>query len=345
MATSRTRTRWGALTLAVAGVLFILYPAVRPWQDESTVQGAIKAMSSGTWVAAHLFAMVGFILVALGLLAVWNAVSATRAERLGFAAVVTGWIGVGLTLPYYGAEDFGLNAIARKAAEGQRFDLLALIDTVRFSPVPATTFTLGLLLLGAGAVVAAIAVWRSGVLPRSSGILFALGFAVFLLQFFTPPAVRIAHGLLVAAGSAWLALALWQAKAAQAPESVPYQGADEALTRENIGSWHTLRPHTQSIHAVRADQASSCAYRLRSSGTREVPHDDDSSSRPGAAWWKLPLRPNRGSARCTSPLPHQRRSSRSRTVGGCRTGPPGGFSANRSARRACVGCSACRSPC
>jgi hypothetical protein len=89
MSTSRTRTRLGALALAVAGVLFILYPAVRPWQDESTVKGAIKAMSSGAWVAAHLFAMVGFILVALGLLAVWNAVSGTRAERLALAAVVT----------------------------------------------------------------------------------------------------------------------------------------------------------------------------------------------------------------------------------------------------------------
>jgi hypothetical protein len=214
MSTSRTRS--GALALAVAGVMFVLYPAVRPWQDESTVEGATKALSSGAWVAAHLFAMVGFILVALGMLAVWNAVSRTRAERLGFGAVVTAWVGVGLTLPYYGAEDFGLNAIARKAAEGQVPDLLGLVDAVRFSPVPITTFGLGLLLLAAGAVLAAAAVWRSGALPRPSGILFAAGFVLFLPQFFTPPAVRIAHGVLVAAGSIWLALALWRASDAQA---------------------------------------------------------------------------------------------------------------------------------
>ncbi len=159
--------------------------------------------------------MVGFILVALGLLAVWRALSPTRAERLALAAVVTTWIGVGLTLPYYGAEDFGLNAIARQAAEGQRFDLLDLVDSVRFSPVPATTFALGLLLLGAGAVLAAIAIWRPGVLPRASGTLFALGFALFLPQFYTPPAVRIAHGVLVAAGSIWVALVLWRVKNTQ----------------------------------------------------------------------------------------------------------------------------------
>jgi hypothetical protein len=216
MSAARTRTRFGALALAAAGVLFILYPAVRPWEDESTVSGATKAMSSGAWVAAHLFAMLGFILVAFGLLGVWNAVSRTRAERLAFAAVVTGWIGVGLTLPYYGAEDFGLNAIAGKAAEGQVLDLLGLVDAVRFSPVPITTFGLGLLLLAAGAVLAAVAIWRSGVLPQPSGILFGVGFALFLPQFFAPPAVRIAHGVLVAAGSIWVALALWRASDAQA---------------------------------------------------------------------------------------------------------------------------------
>ena len=213
---SSSRTRWGAVALAVAGVLFVLYPAVRPWQDESTVEGATKALSSGAWVAAHLFAMVGFILAALGLLAVWNVVSRTRAEPLAFAAVVTTWIGVGLTLPYYGAEDFGLNAIARKAADGQVSDLLGLVDAVRLSPVPITVFGVGLLLLAAGAVLAAVAIWRSGVLPRSSGILFAAGFVLFLPQFFTPPAVRIAHGVLVAAGSIVVALALWRAGDTQA---------------------------------------------------------------------------------------------------------------------------------
>jgi hypothetical protein len=211
------RTRLGAAALAAAGVLFFLYPAVRPWEDESTLDGATKAMSSGAWVASHLFAMIGFILIPLGLLAVHGAVSRTGAERVGFTALVTTWIGVGLTLPYYGAEDFGLNAIARKAREGQVRDLLDLVDTVRFGPAQATLFAVGLLLLGVGAVLVAITVWRSGMLPRSSGILFGVGFALFLPQFFTPPAVRIAHGVLVAAGSIWLALALWRTTTAATP--------------------------------------------------------------------------------------------------------------------------------
>jgi hypothetical protein len=220
MPASRTRTRLGALALAVAGVLFLLYPAVRPWRDESTVDGAQQAMKSDLWVAAHLFAMIGFILVPLGLLALRNAIGRTRAEPLALAAVVTSWLGAGLTLPYYGAEDFGLHAIARKSAEGQQLDLLGLVDAVRFSPAAATTFAVGLLALAVGAVLAAIVIWRSGVLPRYSGILFALGFALFIPQFYTPPAVRIGHGLLVAVGSAWVASALWNAKVADIADPV-----------------------------------------------------------------------------------------------------------------------------
>jgi hypothetical protein len=206
-----SRTRLGSLALAAAGLLFIAYPAVRPWHDETTLDGAIASMSSAAWVASHLFAMIGFTLLPLGLLALRGVVSATRAEATAFAAVITTWIGAGLTLPYYGAEDFGLHAIASRAAQGDPVDVLELAEAVRFSPVAATTFAVGLLALGAGAMLAAVAVWRSGVLPRYSAVPFALGFALFIPQFYAPPAVRIAHGVLVCAGSIWLAFAIWQA--------------------------------------------------------------------------------------------------------------------------------------
>jgi hypothetical protein len=215
MTTTLTRTRLGALALAVAGVLFVLYPAMRPWHDESTRDGAIASMSSAAWVASHLFAMIGFILLPLGLLALRNVVSGTRAEPMALAAAVTTWIGVGLTLPYYGAEDFGLHAIASQAVAGDPVDVLAVAEAVRFSPMAATTFILGLLALGVGAVLAAVAVWRSGLLPRYSGVLFGAGFALFIPQFYVPAAGRIAHGLLVGAGSVWLAVAIWRADRAE----------------------------------------------------------------------------------------------------------------------------------
>jgi len=213
-----TRTRLGALALIIAGISFLLYPATRPWHDESTLDGAVQAMGSGWWVASHLFAMIGFILLPLGLLAVRGLLARTRVEPLALVATVVAWIGAGLTLPYYGAEDFALYAMARSVAEGRSLDLLHLVDAFRYGPVAATMFGLGLSSLAVGTVLAAVAVWRSGVLSRYSGMPLALGMVLFIPQFFTPPAVRIGHGVLVAAGCLWLAAELWRV-ARQPPAS------------------------------------------------------------------------------------------------------------------------------
>lgn len=196
-----SRYKLGAPALGVAGVLFVLYPAVRPWHDETTVDGARAAMSAGAWVAAHAFAMAGFVLLVLGFYA--------AREIVGGIALVVTWVGVGLTLPYYGAEDFGLHAAA--ANGGSTVDLLAVADATRYNPVAVTMFGAGLLGIGVGAVLAAVAVWRSGALPRWSGVPLGTGFALFLPQFFAGPEVRIAHGVLLGVGCAWLAVALWRA--------------------------------------------------------------------------------------------------------------------------------------
>jgi hypothetical protein len=203
-------TKIGAASLALGGIMFVLYPAVRPWHDESTVDGATASMQSGAWVAAHLFGMLGFILVSLGVLALRDRLAGTPGRTAAGVAVVTTWLGTGLTLPYFGAEDFALHAIARRAAAGGSIDLLDLVEAVRFGPVAVTTFGLGLLLLAVGGVLTAVAVARSGALPRLSGVLYGLGFVLFLPQFYTPPTVRIAHGVLLGAGAVWLAVALWR---------------------------------------------------------------------------------------------------------------------------------------
>jgi hypothetical protein len=210
-----SRNRMGAVALATAGVLFVLYPAIRPWHDEATVSGATTSMSSPAWVAAHFFAILGFILVPLGLLAIRDALAGTRSASLALTAAIVTWVGAGLTLPYYGAEDFGLHAIASRHVG----NLIDVINAVRYQPLAITIFGTGLVLLGIGAVLAAVAVWRASALPRYSGIVFAVGFALFLPQFYTSPAVRIAHGVLTGAGLAVLAASLWRAKASTAAEA------------------------------------------------------------------------------------------------------------------------------
>ncbi|MFI6789431.1 hypothetical protein ACIBG4_19115 [Nonomuraea sp. NPDC050383] len=201
--------RLTSAALAAAGVLFLVYPAVRPSGDDAA------AMAAPAWVTGHLAAMIGFILLGLGVLGLSELLGGRLASR---AAAVT-WVGAGLTLPYYGAEDFGLHVIARRSLRDGAPALMELAGEFRFHPVAVTMFAAGLALLGVGTVMAAVAVRRSGVLAAWSAAPLALGFALFIPQFFGPYPLRIAHGALIAAGGLWLAAETWRSdrRAAAAP--------------------------------------------------------------------------------------------------------------------------------
>lgn len=200
--TSMRRTHLTALSLAIAGICFALYPAIRPFSDESSLRGA-EAFADSSWLQAHSLAMVGFILLALGLLGLYIELSETRAGSLGIKSLIVTWIGIALTLPYYGAETFALHAVGQEAVRQNNVDLLVtLTNSIRFGE-GIWFFGFGLLAIVVGTILFAIAVWRSGTLTRWSCIPLAIGFALFIPQFFTPQPVRIGHGLLVMAGC-WL---------------------------------------------------------------------------------------------------------------------------------------------
>jgi len=212
--TEAARMRLGAVSLVVAGILFVLYPAIRPFSDETSLSGA-TAFASPEWLLAHIMGMLGFTLIGLGMLGLYFALRETRVERLTFGSLVVGWLGISLTLPYYGGEAFGLHAIGQEALRQHSAALVSLADVVRGGP-QEVMFGVGLLLLGVSAVMVAIAIWRSGVLPRWSGVPFSLAFALYIPQFFGNQPIRVAHGLLVAIGCLWIAVSMWRKSNAQA---------------------------------------------------------------------------------------------------------------------------------
>jgi hypothetical protein len=203
--------------MAVAGMLFALYPAIRPYSDETSLQGA-AAFASDAWIVAHVSAMFGFVFVPLGLLALYGSLRDTPAEGLAFFALIVSWIGVGLALPYYGAEAFGLHVLGQAALRQQSAAMVILANDVRYGP-GIYLFGAGLLLLAIGAILTAAAVWKSSALPRWSGIPFGAAFALYIPQFFGSQLVRIAHGLLVTVGCLCLALAIWHAPTLRAISS------------------------------------------------------------------------------------------------------------------------------
>jgi hypothetical protein len=184
-----------SLAFGVAGVLFVAYPAVRPFSDEASLQGA-EAFASTAWIVAHSFAIVGFILIVLGLFGVYLRLQSTTAERPMVIGLGLSWIGVRLVLPFYGAEVFGLHAIGQEALKEQSAGLVSLASSVRGEP-GVVFILIGLVLLGVGVIVCAIAMWRSAGLPKWIGIPLAVGFALYIPQYTAPQYLRVAHGRLI----------------------------------------------------------------------------------------------------------------------------------------------------
>lgn len=172
------------------GLMFAAYPLVRPYSSENGAAGA-EAFASPACVVAHCFAMFGFM--------AWGIVVLYTGRRSEFA-IITTWIGVGLVLPYYGVETFALHTLGVESLATSTPTLIDLAGPIRYSIVQTVMFGLGLILIAMGAVAFA--------LRNRYATALAAGFVLFLPQFYAPPALRIAHGLLFALGAIVAARAL-----------------------------------------------------------------------------------------------------------------------------------------
>lgn len=195
------RIRFAAFSLVLSGVSFVLFPVVRPFFDESSLQGAAE-FASIRWVIAHVFGMAGFLLLSVGLFGVHILLRQTKLESRAFHAFLLSWVGTGLVLPFFGAKAFSLQVIGQAAVNQNSTGLVALVNEVRFGP-GIMFITTGLLLVAAATFFLASAIWRSRILPKWSGIPLAIGFVVYLPQLQGAPIfqpIRIAVGLLIALG-------------------------------------------------------------------------------------------------------------------------------------------------
>lgn len=178
-----------AVLCAMAGALFVIYPALRPYTSETGLDGAM-AFGSDRWVLAHLGGMLAFGCLAAGS---WVLTGRTMA-RVGMV------LGVGLILPYYGAETFGLHAIGRAAMQHGAGNLAAVTEAVRYNPVAISMFGAGWILLAVAGVAVARVLWTRGI--QAGAVLIGGGMVLYLPQFFGPPWLRIAHGVVLGIGLA-----------------------------------------------------------------------------------------------------------------------------------------------
>ena len=203
---STFRNRLAALSLVLSGIFFLLFPVVRPFFDETSLQGA-KEFASAQWVAAHSFGMGGFILLGLGFLGIYLRLQSTEVERRVFRALILCWVGVGLTLPFFGAEAFSLQVIGQTIVNQNNPSLIPLVNQVRYGP-GIIFVSLGLLLVAAATILLAYAIWKSKVLPKWSGVPLAIAFAIYIPQLQGDPIfqpIRIGVALVILLGCSWTA--------------------------------------------------------------------------------------------------------------------------------------------
>jgi hypothetical protein len=215
---SATNTaRWigiGLLGLPLYGAL-TFWSSLNPQPDPNTHYEAwARFVTTNHYVLSHVLgSTLGLVLAIFGTFALGAYLVGGRSGRLGLVAMVTTVLGTALFLPAMGVSTYAT------PQEGQAY--LAGIE--EFSELPssfadtvfALTSLLVIVLLFVGNVLLGIAVWRSGVLPRWAGALWAaaavlmypLGivYAVVILGVQSTPRTVLVGALLLVIGGGWIA--------------------------------------------------------------------------------------------------------------------------------------------
>jgi hypothetical protein len=168
-------TRAGLWTLPVAW-LVTAWGSLEPQPDQVKDPASwARFVSSGSYQASHLLgATAGTILALFGVFALGCFLAGSRSGRLALPAMVTAAAGTALLLVPAVISTFATPAIGEAYLKGNG-DVMQL----EFPASMTGTFLLGLLLAFVGSVALGVAIWRSRVLPRWAGALWAAGAVVF----------------------------------------------------------------------------------------------------------------------------------------------------------------------
>jgi hypothetical protein len=161
-----------------------------------------------------------------GVLSLYTHLANANAEPRAFLAMVLSLAGIALILPMLGVETYILPIIGTLYLTGHT-DIAPVIGMIYRGPA-LVVFLLGLLLLAIGAITFAVAIWRSAVLPRWAGVLFAIGLALWFPPF--PRVIRVIDGFLIGLGGVWLAGSIRSPAQPGGQPRGPALGGDHAIT-------------------------------------------------------------------------------------------------------------------
>jgi len=167
--------RVGLWALPLYGAL-TAWATLDPQPDEATdPEGWARFISTNYYLVTHLIGSTGgTILAILGTMALGGYLAGGRSAKLGVAAMVVAVAGHALLLVPAAISTFATPAIGRAYLAG-----FTDVMQIGFSPALDATFLLGLLLALVGNVLLGLVMWRSGLLPRWVGAVWAISAIVF----------------------------------------------------------------------------------------------------------------------------------------------------------------------
>ena len=170
-------TRIGLFTLPVYGALLAASTITpQPNQVSDPVGWAEFVTAPGYLVQHALTTVVGSPLVILGTVALGAFLAASRASRLALTGRVVSIVGqVRLMIPGV------ISTFATPAIGAAYLDGNTDVMTMQFGPALTLTFLLALVLTVGGNVTLGVAIWRSRILARWAGAVWAAAALVFYL--------------------------------------------------------------------------------------------------------------------------------------------------------------------
>jgi hypothetical protein len=167
--------RVGLFALPVYGLL-IAYSTLKPQPDQvADPEGWARFVSSTSYLVGHVLGNVlGTALVIFGTFALGALLATSRAPRLGLWGMVLSITGYVLfTIPGV-ISTFATPPIGAAYLAGNRE-----VMSLEFSPILTVITLLALLLAVIGNGLLSVAIWRSGILPRWTGVIWAAATLIF----------------------------------------------------------------------------------------------------------------------------------------------------------------------
>jgi hypothetical protein len=209
-------TRWmgiGLLGLSLYGAM-TFFSSIDPQPDPNThLEAWARFVTTDGYALKHLFlTLFGTIFGIFGSIALGAYLTRSRAGRMGLWAMVITVLGYALFLTWAGVSTFAAPMEGQIILAGM--EEIDKLPTSLASTLQGATVVVSIVLAFVGNVLLGLAVWRSGILPKWAGALwasapvlmyvFGLLYAMTIGAQATPPTVPAGAVLLVIGGT-WMA--------------------------------------------------------------------------------------------------------------------------------------------